>query len=123
MTGSLVRFFSLLDVLGVSFLHEGEGDTLSLRKRDSWGLSVSNNLNVEGSSGEDSALGVSDVSNVEGTWMSLDGLQHTDSADVVSAGDNDGGSVDELDNSIDLLGLDVELNKIAFRLIKFTDYY
>ena len=62
------------------------------------------------------------MSDVERTWVSLDGLQHTDSADVVSASDDDGGSVDELDDSVDLLGLEVELNKIAFRLIN-SDYY
>lgn len=106
----------------LSLFHQSKSDTLTLREGDGWGLAVTNDLHVLSSGGEDSALGVSDVGDVEGAWVSLDGLEHTDSADVVSAGDDDGGTIHELDNAVDLLGFQIELNKIAFRLID-SDYY
>lgn len=55
------------------------------------------------------ASGVLDVSNVEGSGVLLDGLEDSDSADVVSSSEHHGGSVVELDYAAHLLGLEVEL--------------
>jgi len=53
------------------------------------------------------------VSNVEGTLMSLDGLEDTDSTNVVTADEHDGGTVGELDDGADLTGGEVDLDGVV----------
>ena len=55
------------------------------------------------------SLGVLDVSNVEGSGVLLDGLEDSNSSNVVSSGEHDGGSVLELDDTADLVGLEINL--------------
>ena len=49
------------------------------------------------------------MGNIEGTWMTLDGLKDTNSTDVVSTSQVNGGTVDVLDNAGDLRVSKVDL--------------
>ena len=49
------------------------------------------------------------MGNVEGAGVSLDVLEDTNTTDVVTTDDEDGGAVVELDNTVDLTSLKVEL--------------
>ena len=55
------------------------------------------------------ATGVLDVGDLVGTGVVLDVLEDTNTTDVVTTDDEDGGAVVELDNTIDLTSLKVEL--------------
>jgi len=59
-----------------------------------WVLAISNDEDVAESDAESSAVGVLDISNIIGTWMLLNGLENTDSANIVSTGKIDGGTID-----------------------------
>lgn len=59
-------------------------------------------------------LDVLDVDDGVGTGVSLDGGEDSDSSNVVSASEHDGGSVLELNDSGHLLGLEIELKRSAF---------
>jgi len=53
------------------------------------------------------------VSDVEGTWMLLDRLKNTDSANVVTTSQVNSGTVDKLDHARDLIVSQVHLERIA----------
>jgi hypothetical protein len=55
------------------------------------------------------ATGVLDVGDLVGTGVVLDVLEDTNTTDVVTTDDEDGGAVVELDNTVDLTSLKVEL--------------
>jgi hypothetical protein len=55
------------------------------------------------------ATGVLDVGDLVGTGVVLDVLEDTNTTDVVTTDDEDGGAVVKLDNTIDLTSLKVEL--------------
>jgi len=55
------------------------------------------------------AVGILDVSNVEGAGVALDVLEDTDSADVVTTDDEDLGAVLVLDEALNFTGLKVKL--------------
>ena len=55
------------------------------------------------------ASGVLDVSNVEGAGVSLDVLENTDTADVVTTDDEHLSAVLVLDEALNLAGLKVKL--------------
>lgn len=59
-------------------------------------------------------MGILDVGNFVGTGVVLDVLEDTDTTDIVSALDEDRGSVLEFDESVDLVGLEVVLYKIKY---------
>jgi len=96
---------------GFSLLGKGELDTFSFRQADSWGLAISDDEDVANSGREGVTLGVLDVSDIVSTKMSLDGLENTDSSNVVSSGEGNSASVHELDNAVNLVGGEVELKK------------
>ena len=103
----------LFSELGISLFEEGESDSLSLGKRNGGGLSITNNLDVGNSGGEGVSLGVLDMNNIVRTGMLLDRHENSNSSNVVSSGDHNSGSLVELDDSRNLLGLEVVL-KNAF---------
>eukprot|EP00356_Strombidium_inclinatum_P013323 CAMPEP_0170479952 /NCGR_PEP_ID=MMETSP0208-20121228/968_1 /TAXON_ID=197538 /ORGANISM="Strombidium inclinatum, Strain S3" /LENGTH=135 /DNA_ID=CAMNT_0010752417 /DNA_START=35 /DNA_END=442 /DNA_ORIENTATION=+ len=106
-TSVLVLLLGLVVVLlhlGVSLLDQGQLDTLALRKGDGGSLAITNDLDVSESGGEGVSGDVLDVSDLVGAGMLLDGLEDTNSANVVSTGEDDGGSVLELDDSGNLEG-------------------
>ena len=106
--------FSFFDAKsGISLLDKSEGNTISLWKRDSWGLSVTDHEKVANSGGETSAVGILDVTNVVGTDMLFDGGDDTDSSNIVSSGEDGGGSVDELDDTVDFFGTEVVLDGVS----------
>lgn len=53
------------------------------------------------------------MSDVEGTWMLLDRLKNTDSANVVTTSQVNSGTVDKLDHARDLIVSQVHLERIA----------
>ena len=55
------------------------------------------------------ATGVLDVGDLVGTGVVLDVLEDTNTTDVVTTDDEDGGAVVELDNTVELTSLKVEL--------------
>lgn len=52
------------------------------------------------------------MSDIESTWMSLNGREGTDSTNIVSTGKHDGGSVGELEDLLDGSGGKVDLDDI-----------
>jgi len=56
-----------------------------------------------------STSGVLDVSNIEGARVSLDVLEDTDSADVVTTDDQNLGTILVLDKALNFTGLEVQL--------------
>lgn len=96
-----------------SLLNERKLDTFTLRKRNSRSLAITNDKAVGDSSGERVTRSILDVSDVEGTLMSLDGLEDTDSTNVVTAGKHDSGTVGELDNGADLTAGEVDLDRVV----------
>ena len=107
--GVLSNIVFLLVDLGVSLLDEGELETIALGKGDGWVLTITDHENVLDSGGEGVTVGILDVSDVEGTWMLLDGLEDTNSTDVVSTSKVNRGTVDELVNTRDGLVSQVNL--------------
>jgi len=61
---------------------------------NSWVLAISNDEDVADSSAESCTVGVLDVTNIIRSWMLLDGLENTNSTNIVSTGKIDGGTVD-----------------------------
>jgi len=105
----LVLFFFLNAHSFVSLLDEGVFDTFSLWNRDCWGLAVTDDEDVGQSGGELLTTDVFNVSDIERTWMLLNGFHDTDSANVVSSGEHNSGAVLELDDSLDFSLSEVDL--------------
>jgi hypothetical protein len=55
------------------------------------------------------AVGVLDVGNVEGARVSLDVLEHSDSADVVTTDNQNLGTILVLNEALNFAGLEVQL--------------
>ena len=89
---------------GISLLNKRKSDSLSLWNRDSWGLTVTNNNDVLESGGEGLSVDVLNMGNLERTWMLLEGLEVSNSTNVVSTNECNGSSWLELDNTSDALG-------------------
>jgi len=101
--------FFFVSVSLVSLLNKGKLDTFSLGEGNGWGLSVTNNLDESDTGGEDVALDILNVGDLEGSWMLLNGLKDSNSTNVVSSGKHNSSTVVELDNSLDLAGSEVKL--------------
>ena len=107
--GVLGNIVFLFVDLGVSLLDEGELETIALGEGDGWVLTVTDDENVLDTGGEGVTVGILDVSNVEGTWMLLDGLEDTNSTDVVPTSQVNRSTIDELVNTLDALVSQVNL--------------
>merc|ERR1711957_618470 len=103
---------SLLLLL-VALLNKGEADALGLGKGDQGLLGLTDDENVGQTGGEGVAAGVLDVGNLVRTGMVLDVLEDTNTADVVTAGNEDGGAVVELDDRVNFVGLEVKLDGVV----------
>lgn len=93
----------------VGLLNERETDTLLLGERDNGFLAGTDDENVGKTGGERVTTGILDVSNLVGTGMVLNVLEHTDATNIVTAGNEDTGTVFDLDNRFDFVGLKVKL--------------
>ena len=62
------------------------------------------------------------MTDVEGTWMLLDGLKDTNSTDVVSSGEVNSGTIDKLDDTLDLASCQVYLYKISRLMVDRLNY-
>lgn len=60
------------------------------------------------------ASAVLDVGNVVRTGVGLNVLEDADTADIVSTGDEDSGSVVEFEDTINFVGDEIELNRVVF---------
>lgn len=94
---------------GISLLNKRKSDSLSLWNRDSWGLTVTNNNDVLESGGEGLSVDVLNMGDLERTWMLLEGLEVSNSTDVVSSNKGNSGSWLELDDTGDGLGTEIVL--------------
>jgi hypothetical protein len=92
-----------------ALIDEGKADTLTLGEGNESVLAGTNAENVVEAGGEGVALAVLDVGNLVGTGMVLNVLEDTNTTNVVSADNEDGGTVLELDNGINFTSLEVEL--------------
>lgn len=106
-------FFNISSLL-ISLFNKSKSNTFTLWKRDGVGLTVTDDEDVTDSGGELVSSDIFDVSDIESTWMSLDGGEGTDSTDIVSTGKDDGGVVSELDNLLNGSGGEVDLDGIVF---------
>jgi len=109
----LFLFFNISSLL-ISLFNKSKSNTFTLWKRDGVGLTVTDDEDVTDSGGELVSSDIFDVSDIESTWMSLDGGEGTDSTDIVSTGKDDGGVVSELDNLLNGSGGEVDLDGIVF---------
>lgn len=103
----------------VSLLNEAESDTLALGEGDKGLLALTNHEDVGKTSGERVATSILNVGDLVGTGMVLNVLKDTDSANIVSTDNEDGGTVLELDEAVNLVGLEVKLHSKRQR-INFT---
>lgn len=104
---------SLFGHSGFSLLDEGKSDTLSLGQGDEGLLALPDHENVTETGSEGVASGILDVGNLVGTGMVLDVLEDTNTTDIVSALHEDGGTVLELDDAVDLTSLKVQSDGIV----------
>jgi len=109
----LFLFFNISSLL-ISLFNKSKSNTFTLWKRDGVGLTVTDDEDVTDSGGELVSSDIFDVSDIESTWMSLDGGEGTDSTDIVSTGKDDGGVVSEFDNLLNGSGGEVDLDGIVF---------
>lgn len=104
---------SLVILLGgdsrVSLLNESLFETISLGKLDERLLALTDDEDVGQTGGEGLTLRVLDVDNLVGTRVVLDMHESTNTTDVISSEDEDGGAVLEFDDTVDFTGLKVQL--------------
>jgi hypothetical protein len=82
----------------VAFFDERKVDTLALGEGNESVLAGTNAENVVQAGGERVVTSVLNVGNLVGTGVVLDVLEDTNTTNVVSTGDENGGTVLELDN-------------------------
>jgi len=109
----VILITGVVDSATIALLDERETDTLLGREGDEGVLASTNDENVGETGGERVATGVLDVSDLVGTGMVLDVLEHTDATNIVTASAENAGAVFELDNGINLAGLKVELDGVV----------
>ena len=73
-------------------------------------LALTNGEDVAETGREDLTLGVLDMDNLVGTWMVLDMHECANTTNIVTAGNEDSGSIFEFNNAVDLASLKVKLN-------------
>lgn len=101
----------MTSVSGISLLNEGKLETLVLGEGDQRLAALSDNENVGETGSEGVTTGVLDVSDLVGTGVVLNVLEDTNTTDVVTALDEDGGAVLEFNKAVDLTSLKVELRR------------
>ena len=91
----------------VAFLNEGLLETLLLGEGDDGVLALADNEDVIFTGGEVASLGILDVSKVVGTGVGLNVLEDTDTANIVTTGNEDGSTVFEFDDTLNCVSLKV----------------
>ena len=108
-------FVILLDGLTsdshVSLLDQAELDALALGEGDQGLLALTDHEDVAKTGGESVATGVLNVGDLVGSRVVLNVLQDAHSADIVSADNEHGSTVLELDESVNLVALQVKLHQ------------
>jgi len=103
---------SVLDS-GISLFGDAFSYTLVSWETDEGFVALSKEEDVAGSGGENVSGGILDVDDIEGTWVSLSGLDGTNSTDILTADDLAHVTGIEFDPVGDLVGSEVELDGIA----------
>jgi hypothetical protein len=106
----------LLAEAGSALVEDGLLDTLALGEGDEGVLDVCTLANDEGvreTSGEDGAVGVLDLDNIEGARVALTVEENADTASVTTLGDHDGVASLELDVVDDLASGEVNLDGVV----------
>ena len=106
---SFVVLGFIAGMASITLLNEGELETLTLGERDEGLLALTDDHNVAQTGSEGVTAGVTDVSDVVGTGVSLDVGEDTDTTNVVTTVGHDGGTVLEFDETVDLTSLQVQL--------------
>jgi len=118
-SGSVLILIIVVDVVSAAgqanllLFDEREADALSLRQGNDGVLSDTHAENVAKTGGESVATGVLNMGDLVGTGMLLDVLEDTDATNVITTGTEDRGTVFELQDGIDSVGLKVELHRIV----------
>jgi len=99
-------------LLVLFLLDDTDLETFSSWDGNGWVLAISNDEDVADSGTERCTVGVLNVTDIVGTWMLLDGLENTDSTNIVSTGKIDSGTVDGLDDGLDLTVCEVDLERV-----------
>lgn len=94
-------------------LKKRETDTLLLGQGNDSFLLSTNAENVGETGGERVTLGILDVGDLVRTGMVLDVLEHTDATNVITASAEDLGVVLKFDNTVDSVGLQIELHGVV----------
>lgn len=102
---------------------DGELDTLALRKRNHRLVAGTDGENVGGAGGKLVAGGILEVNNLEGTDVLLAALDDTNATGVATAGDHAQGADVELDEVGDLVGRNVNHDRVTLldERIRVTD--
>jgi hypothetical protein len=96
----------------VTLLSDGELDTLALGQGDP-GLLLANDEDVALAGGEGVVNGVLEVDDGEATIVTLAVGDDTDTTHVATAGNHGNGTSVELDEVLDLAGLEVDLDGVV----------
>lgn len=104
----------------LSLLNEGKFSTAELWKSDKGFLALTNDETVGKTGGEGVTIGILDMDNLVGTWMVLGGHKDTGTTNIVTALDEDHGTVLEFDNSVNLSSSQVKLNASNTNRIKYN---
>ena len=106
----------------ISLGDEGKSDTVELGELNQRLSALSDGEDVGQTGGEGVAISVSDVDDLVGTRVLLNGGESADTTDIVSASDEHLGSILKFDNSVDLASLKVQLSTsrtIVLNIIQF----
>ena len=110
----LVFGFGNLSESFVSLLNEGLGETLLGGEGDDrLGVTLSDDDTVVHSSAEGVVVSILNVSNVVRSLVDFNVLENSNTTNIVSTSDENGGTVLELEASIDITGLEVELDRVV----------
>jgi len=110
----LVFGFGNLSESFVSLLNEGLGETLFGGEGDDrLGVTLSDDDTVVHSGAEGVVVSILNVSNVVRSLVDFDVLENSNTTNIVSTSDENGGTVLELEASIDITGLEVELDRVV----------
>ena len=102
--------------LDVSFFEDAQHDTVSFWEGDE-GFLISDDEDVSFSGSEGFSIGVLDVDDIEGSQMSFDVLDLSDSTDIVSTGD-----VAEFSRGVGDPAFDLVLLEVVFDGVTFSDF-
>jgi len=98
---------------GISLSDERKFDAFRLGELDERLLARSNDENVGETGSESAAIGILDVDDLVGTGVLLEMHESTDTTNIVTSGNEADSSILEFNNSINLVSLKVQLDRVV----------